>query len=124
MSRADARGLWERVAAGDLDGVQDDEVDLQAWVRSVARKVLDADDTVDEKQRPYNITAAVGLRGPLDLHADLRNHLRIVAEFEPAEPFKRGEERRQMITLARAMRPEWDQMDDDTVFKRVQRLLN
>lgn len=124
MNRAEARDLWRRIAAGGLDGVQDDEVDLQAWVASVARKVLEADDTVDEKQRPYNITAALGLRGALDPHADLRRYFQLVAEFEPVEPFKRGEERRQMIAIARAMRPEWEQLDDDTVFKRVQRLLD
>lgn len=124
MTRAEARALWARIVAGDLEGAQYDPVDLHAWLRAVARKVLEADDTVDEKQRPYNITAAVGLRGPLDQHADLRDHLKLINEFEPAVPFKRGEERQQLIALARAMRPEWDQVDDDTVFKRVQRLLD
>lgn len=123
MTRAESRALWVRIFDGDLGREQSDPVDLHAWVRNVARRVLEADDTVDEKQRPYNITAAVGLRGPLDPHADLRDHLQLIAEFEPAAPLKRGEERRQMIALARAMRPEWDQVDDDTIFKRVQRLL-
>lgn len=124
MNRAEARALWERVAAGDLERQQDDPVDLHAWIRTVASKVLEADDTVDEKQRPYNITASVGLRGVLDQNADLRYQFQVISEFEPTVPFKRGQERKQLIALARAMRPEWDQVDDDTVYKRVQRLLS
>lgn len=74
MNRTEARELWQRVAAGDLEH-QDrvDPVDLHAWVRQVAQQLLEADDEPDAGKRPGRVLAAVGLSGKADAYAALRD---------------------------------------------------
>lgn len=76
MSRSRNLDLWRRVAAGDLSRAPDphhpDTIDLHAWVESVARRILEADQGGDAKARPYALAAALGLQGKADPYADLR----------------------------------------------------
>ena len=76
MNRTEARALWLRVAAGDLEHLehleQFDLVDLHAWMRQVAKQLLEADGEPDAKRRPGRILTAVGLRGKVDRYAGLR----------------------------------------------------
>ena len=44
MNRTEALQLWQRIAAGELEDIdQLDPVDLHAWVRQVANQLLEAD---------------------------------------------------------------------------------
>lgn len=73
MNRTEARALWQRVAAGGLEHLdQVDPVDLHFWVRQVAKQLLEADDDADAKSRPGRVLAAVGLSGKADGYAALR----------------------------------------------------
>lgn len=73
MNRTEARALWQRIAAGDLEHLDRvDPVDLHAWVRQVAKQLLDADDEADAGKRPGRVLAAVGLSGKADAYAALR----------------------------------------------------
>ena len=74
MNRTEARALWQRVAAGELERGPDecDRVDLRGWMREVAAKLLEADDEPVAGKRPYRITEAVGLDGKADAYAALR----------------------------------------------------
>lgn len=73
MNRTEARALWQRIAAGDLEHHDPaDPVDLQAWVRQVAKQLLEADDQPNAKKRPGRVVAAVGLSGKADGYAALR----------------------------------------------------
>lgn len=72
MNRDEARQLWARVAAGDLERVDpEDPVDLHAWVRQVASKLLEADE-LTSGQRPDAIVRASGLAGKRDAYPELR----------------------------------------------------
>lgn len=73
MNRTEARVLWQRIAAGELEHQEQlDPVDLHAWVRQVAKQLLEADDEPNAKNRPGRVLAAVGLSGKVDGYAALR----------------------------------------------------
>jgi hypothetical protein len=78
MNRSESRKLWARVAAGDLERQQDDPVDLYAWIKDVAERVLIADgpdekgNKVSPKKRPMRVLVAVGLSNKHDGYAELR----------------------------------------------------
>lgn len=74
MNRTEARALWQRVAAGELESQPDefDRIFLRGWMREVAAKLLEADDEPVAGKRPGRIVEAVGLTGKADGYAALR----------------------------------------------------
>lgn len=129
MNRAEALVRWQRIANGDLRREQYDPVDLLAWIESVARQVLGADENTDSKQRPYDLTRAIGLYGRDDPYPELRNILEVWSCFDylddqgnPRKP-SRGEMRNSLIAIARQVYPTWEQFSDDEVFRRANSLL-
>lgn len=73
MNRTEARALWQRIVEGELEHREQlDPVDLHAWVRQVAKQLLEADEEPDAKRRPGRVLTAVGLGGKADGYAALR----------------------------------------------------
>ena len=71
MNRTEARERWARIAAGELQGEQVDEVDLIGWIQRVAVDLLAADQLPAPK-RAGAVVKAVGLANKPDPHAQLR----------------------------------------------------
>lgn len=128
MNRTKSRVLWQRIADGDLEREQYDEVDLLAWIRAVAAGLLDADG-VPAGLRPGEIVRAVGLDGALDPNAKLREQVELLESFpligkdgqarEPAH----GERMRTLIRAARDAGLIGEDVSDPEARKRIERLL-
>lgn len=108
MNRTEALQLWQRIAAGELEDIdQLDPVDLHAWVRQVANQLLEADNEPSAGKRPGRVVAAVGLSGRVDVYAHLRKLVTdarwdfpMIGEGGVIEE-TRGQILRQMVELAR-----------------------
>lgn len=127
MNRTESLALWRRVAAGDLEHPQDDPVDLHAWIREVASKVLEAD-TVPDKVRPGTVLDAIGLGGKVDKNAELSRLLHLVDEFSHLEAdgrergAQRGERMAGLMRFARASDLVEHDVSDVELRKRIDRM--
>jgi hypothetical protein len=115
------------VAGGALDLDDDGPFDLHAWIRDVAAKLLEVDD-IEAGGRPGEIVRAVGLHGPKDGNAELRNLLQLVEEFDvldengDARPDRRGERMTRLVAIARSSGFVDHDISDIELRKRIERM--
>lgn len=113
--RSDARALWERVAAGDIDA------DVLAWLQTVAGRVVLAD-KAGGKHRDRALADALGLRGAVDRSAEIRQVVEVFDALEALEPVRRGHETRSLIELLRLRGLLGEEVTDDEARKRISRI--
>ena len=123
MTRSEGLLRWRRIADGDLDREQYDPIDLHAWVREVAQRVIDAD-SVPDSVRPGTVLTAVCLSGKRDDSADLREHLALIDEFPWTEMPQRGQRMTLLIAAARASGLVEHDVSDPELRKRIERMLD
>ena len=127
MNRSDSLELWRRVAAGDLERPQEDPVDLHAWMREVAARVVAAD-TVPDSLRPGEMLRATGLLGKVDRNAALSELLHLVEDFDRYDADgrvvadARGERMRRLVNFARRSGHVGDDVSDVELRKRIERM--
>lgn len=67
--------MWAAVAADDFNR------ETRLWLRTVAERLLAADEIEDRRRRPDAVLAAVGLAGNRDKHRALREHASVLEEL-------------------------------------------
>lgn len=72
MSRTESLERWKRIADGDLEREQYDAIDLHAWIRAVAVKLLEADQEPNPTKRRAALIDAISMSGREDQYAALR----------------------------------------------------
>ena len=108
MNRTRARALWSQVAHGPHDA------ELQAWLRTVARDMLDADAQADGNRRESALAAATRLRGKV--LRDVHDRLLAISFYgvQYPEPSANNPPLREFIANALG----W-QVSDETADKRI-----
>ncbi len=119
--RSESRARWQQVADGELEN------DLQEWLRDTARALLAADDLPAKKRRD-GIVKALGLQYRQNPHAHVADTVNVMLSFSiigengQARAPRHGEKTRAMIAAARHADPSWEDLTEDKVRKRLDRL--
>lgn len=83
MNRDENLAMWQRIAAGELSGIEQwDSTDPWEWIRDVAQRVLAADETKGKNERPAALIKAVGLSGQVDGYSELRRYVELLTDFD------------------------------------------
>lgn len=130
MTRTEALTMWRQVAAGYFD-----DIETLEWLQEVAKRILVADSDpkkLGSNYRVYEITRAVGLAQKEDKNAELRRYIEMSEGFFPLEEkngemvdrsFRRGEEMKLLIEMARSQQLVPEEASDPEVRKRIERIL-
>ena len=115
MKRSSALKRWRDVAAGGIcDQITSEYpgfyegVDLEAWVREVAAKVIKADAEPNPNRRNQQLITALGLTGTKDRYAPLRELISELTMFSAIDaqgddiPQTRAEKIARIVDVGRA----------------------
>lgn len=118
---------WRRIAAGSLEDEDIDTAALLTWIREVAAKVVAADAS-ETAVRPGDLLRALGLSSRAGALEPIRDQLEVLDSFDlhddqgNVREAQRGERTRNLIAAVRASGLVGDDLTDDEIRKRIERL--